>query len=238
MSTAHREGNKTNADPLMSNAARSHSSMYRYLCASQDCICTNHIQLGAANCFLRPVHPDHMANVLSAYGTSIDLLRALDASANVTTVVEKRINLLRVANLAHVALLVSHFPMCHTFAPPFSILEAARILVPSPLLHKCALTVPLVLKPGSLVDVAVLVGHLALRSRTFPRNVWPFVRLAVRCNVCRRASVVQALDHRSGVVMGTEDIDRYVTRKGLSGMVPCGHPKISRKLFWVREFAF
>jgi hypothetical protein len=50
--------------------------------------------------------------------------------------------------------------------------------------------------------------------------------------------MIQAFKNRSGVEVGTEDVDRFVARKGLRGMIPRRHPEIPRKLFWVREFTF
>jgi hypothetical protein len=126
-----------------------------------------------------------MSNVLPANRTSIYLFRAFDASTNVAAIVEERINLLRVTDLAHVALLVGDLPISRTFAPSLSILESANVLVPCSLLHKCALTMLLILKPGSFVDVAVLVCHLAFSSGTFTSHKWAIVGMAIRRDVGR-----------------------------------------------------
>jgi hypothetical protein len=126
-----------------------------------------------------------MSNVLPANRTSIDLFRTFDTSTNVAAIVEERINLLRVTDLAHVALLVRHLPIGRTLAPSLSILESANVLVPRSLLHKCALTMLLILKPGSFVDIAVLVCHLAFSSGTFASHIWAIVSLAIRRDVSR-----------------------------------------------------
>jgi hypothetical protein len=38
--------------------------------------------------------------------------------------------------------------------------------------------------------------------------------------------------------VGTEDIDRFVARNGLGGMISRRHPEIPRELLWVCEFTF
>jgi hypothetical protein len=179
-----------------------------------------------------------MSNVLPANRTRFHLLRALDASTHVATIVEERVNLLGVTNLAHITLLIGYFPVGRTFAPPFSIFESADVLVPSSLLHERALTVLLTLKPGSFVDVAVLVDHLAFTSRAFTCDIWPAVSLAIGRDMSRRRSMIQAFEYGSRVIVGAEYIDRLVPREGLSGMISCSHPLIARKLFRVREFTF
>ena len=140
--------------------------------------------------------------------------------------------------MAHVPLLIGHFPIGGTSAPSFSIFKSAHVLVACSLLNKRALAMSLILRPGSFVDVAILISHLAFGPGPFACHIRPVVGLAIRRNVRGRWPVVQAFKHRSGVKVSPEDISRNVTGEGLNGMIPRRHPQVPRKLFWVRELAF
>ena len=141
--------------------------------------------LPEADALSRPIHPDHMSNGLSANGTRLDLFRAFNTSTHVAAVVEQRIYLLCHANLAHVTLLIGHFPIGYAFPPPLSVLESAHVPVFRPLLYERALAMLLILQPGALIDVAVLVGHLAVSSRTLACHIWTMVSLPIRRDVSR-----------------------------------------------------
>lgn len=120
-----------------------------------------------------------MPHVLPAYGADFNLLRAFHTSTDVPAVVEKRIDLFRIANLTHVAFLVRYFPVGNALAPPFAILKTADVLVTRPFLEKRPLAVLFVLEPGPFVDVAVLEHHLALGSRAFAGDERAIVGLTV-----------------------------------------------------------
>lgn len=151
-----------------------------------------------------------------------------------SAIVDERIFLLRVADLAEVHLLVRHLPEGNALAVALTILVAAHVLVAGRLLDEGPLAVSLVISPVAFVRVAGRILHLA-RSVALAEKKLSRVRRAIIRDV-RSGPVVVALEELAAVVVPVEGrLNGLMATEGADRMSPAGRPQVLRQLIRIRQ---
>lgn len=165
-----------------------------------------------------PVNLDHIKNVLPTDGTDVDLACAGDARADMTTVVEERILLLAVADLAQVHLLVSHLPVADAAAVALAIFISSDVFVAGLLLDKCTLAMALVLEPVTVISIPRGILH-ETTTVTFAKDEVAVVRRTQIGNVHALSVEVTLLELAAVVIACKGGVDGLVTGECLGWVV-------------------
>jgi hypothetical protein len=103
---------------------------------------------------LCPVNPHHALNIRPTNGADLNLSSTPGTSAHVPAVVEQRILLSTIADLADIHLLVCNLPVRDALAVSLILLPATNVLVACLVFEEGALAVALALVEGARVSVA------------------------------------------------------------------------------------
>ena len=139
-----------------------------------------------------------------------------------STVVEQRILLFSITDLAHVHLFVCNFPIADPLAVALTILVAANVLVACLALHERALSVAFVPKPVTVVGIAVWIFHYAL-ALAEARNEVTLINGGEIRDVFAAAMVQTIFKFATVVGAGEGGFDCFEAGEGLDRMAT-GYP--------------